>query len=64
MLRMDQYERIRTAHRVYGQNISEIARVTGRSRNTIRKALSEPYNGYSPRQQQPFSNTRPVPGHH
>jgi hypothetical protein len=27
MLRMDQYEHIRTAHRVYGQNISEIARV-------------------------------------
>jgi len=54
MLRMDQYEHIRTAHRVYGQNISEIARVTGHSRNTIRKALSEPYNGYSPRQQQPF----------
>lgn len=54
MLRMDQYEHIRTAHRVYGQSISEIARITGHSRNTIRKALSETYDGYSLRQYQPF----------
>ena len=54
MLRMDQYEHIRTAQRIYGQTISEIARITGHSRNTIRKALSEPYDGYSPRQHQPF----------
>src|SRR6056297_406743 len=54
MLRMDQYEHIRTAHRVYGQSISEIARITGHSRNTIRKALSETYDGYSLRQHQPF----------
>ncbi|WP_245523336.1 hypothetical protein [Syntrophotalea carbinolica] len=51
---MDQYEHVRTAHRVYGQTISEIARITGHSRNTIRKALSESHSGYSPRQQQPY----------
>ncbi len=54
MLRMDQYEHIRTAHRVYEQSISEISRITGHSRNTIRKALSEPYSGYSLRHYQPF----------
>src|SRR6056297_559368 len=54
MLRMDQYEHIRTAHRVYGQNISEIARVTGHSRNTIRKALIEPYSRYTPREHQSY----------
>lgn len=54
MLRMDQYEHIRTAHRVYGQTISEIARTTGHSRNTIRKALKQPYDGYSQRQHQPY----------
>jgi hypothetical protein len=51
---MDQYEHIRTAHRVYGQSISDIARTTGHSRNTIRKALSGQYSGYSPRQQQTY----------
>jgi DNA-binding phage protein len=39
LLKMDQYEYIRTAQRVYGKNISELARQTGHSRNTIRKAL-------------------------
>ena len=38
MLEMDQYEFIRTAHRVYGKNITELARQTGHSRNTIKKA--------------------------
>jgi transposase len=51
---MDQYEHIRTAHRVYGQSISDIARTTGHSRNTIRKALSEEYCGYSTRQHQAY----------
>ncbi len=54
MLRMDQYEHIRTAHRVYGQSISDIARTTGHSRNTIRKALNEEYCGYTPRQNQAY----------
>ena len=39
MLRMDQYELVRTAHRVYGKNISELSRMTGHSRNTIKKAI-------------------------
>lgn len=37
---MDQYEYIRTASRVYGKTIRQIARDTGHSRKTIRKALS------------------------
>lgn len=36
---MDQYELIRTAHRVYGKGIREIQRQTGHHRKTIRKAL-------------------------
>lgn len=36
---MDQYELVRTGHRVYGQKISELARLTGHSRNTIKKAI-------------------------
>ncbi len=51
---MDQYEFIRTAHRVYGKNISELARLTGHSRNTVKKAIrGEPW-GYSEREKQPF----------
>ena len=36
---MDQYEHIRTAHRVYKKSIRQIARETGHTRKTIRKAL-------------------------
>ena len=36
---MDQYELIRTAHRVYGKSIRQIQRETGHHRVTIRKAL-------------------------
>ena len=51
---MDQYEMIRTGCRVYGQNISEMARMTGHSRNTIKKAIrGEPW-GYKERAHQPF----------
>lgn len=51
---MDQYELIRTANRVYGKNISELARLTGHSRNTVKKAIrGEPW-GYTEREQQPF----------
>ena len=35
MLDMGQYEYIRTAYRVYGKKIREIARDTGHSRNNI-----------------------------
>lgn len=51
---MDQYELIRTAHRVYGKNISEIVRETGHSRNTVKKALRGEYCGYTKRRCQPY----------
>ena len=51
---MDQYEFIRTAHRVYGKNISELSRMTGHSRNTVKKAIrGEPWK-YHERENQPF----------
>ena len=39
VLKMDQYQLIRTAYRMYGQNISELSRITDHSRNTIKKAI-------------------------
>lgn len=54
MLIMEQYEFIRTAHRVYGKTISELTRMTGHSRNTIKKVIrGEPWE-YSERVKQPF----------
>ena len=54
MLRMDQYEFIRTGYRIYGKSISELARTTGHSRNTVKKAIrGEPWN-YKEREHQPF----------
>ncbi|MGA3119042.1 MAG: hypothetical protein ABSF90_32060 [Syntrophobacteraceae bacterium] len=51
---MDQYELVRTGYRVYGKNISDLARLTGHSRNTIKKAIrGEPW-GYRERKRQPF----------
>lgn len=40
MIGLDQYEMIRTAHRVYGKKIRELAREYGHHRNTIRKILA------------------------
>jgi transposase len=54
MLKMDQYEHIRIAHRVYGETIRAIARRTGHSRVTIRKILSASYQGYQGRERQPY----------
>ena len=54
MLKVDQYDYIRTAYRVYGKKIREVARETGHSRNTIKKALREEYSGYNPRKSQPY----------
>lgn len=54
MLTVDQYEYIRTAHRVYGKMIRQIARDTGHSKNTIRKALRSQFIGYRPRVRQPY----------
>ncbi|QCQ22101.1 IS21 family transposase [Desulfoglaeba alkanexedens] len=51
---MDQYELIRTGYRVYGKSISELARLTGHSRNTVKKAIrGEPW-GYREREHQAF----------
>lgn len=60
MLEVEQYEYIRTAHRIYNKNISEIARETGHSRNTVKKVLRGEYGGYSKRKTQPC----PVLGPH
>ena len=54
MITVDQYRYIRTAHRVYGKKIREIARETGHSRNTVKKALREEYCGYQSRKRQPY----------
>jgi transposase len=54
MITVDQYNYIRTAHRVYGKKIRAIARDTGHSRNTVRKALSKEHCGYSARKDQPY----------
>lgn len=54
MLTMDQYEMIRTSHRVYGESVKKIAKRTGHSRNTIRKALRTGPQCYSARSTQPY----------
>ena len=54
MLKVDQYSYIRTAHRVYGKKIKQIARETGHSKNTIRKVLRDEYSGYKARVVQPY----------
>lgn len=54
MLSMEQYETIRTSNRVYGESIKSLAKRTGHSRNTIRKALRAEPAGYHTRQVQPY----------
>jgi len=54
MLKVDQYDYIRTAHRVYGKTIRQIARDTGHSRNTVKKALGSQLIGYRVRERQPY----------
>jgi transposase len=54
MIKVDQYEYIRTAYRIYGKTIRQIARDTGHSRNTIKKALGSQFIGYRPRASQPY----------
>jgi len=54
LLTVDQYELIRTAYRKYGKNISELSRMTGHSRNTIKKAIRGEAWGYKERRQQSF----------
>jgi len=47
MLKVDQYSYIRTAHRVYGKTIRQIARESGHSKNTIKRVLRGEYAGAS-----------------
>ncbi len=54
MLKVPQYDYIRTAHRIYGKSIKQISRETGHSRNTIRRALKWEYSDYKSRQLQPY----------
>lgn len=54
MLKVDQYNFIRTSYRVYGKKIKQIARETGHSKNTIKKVLRGEYKGYKERDKQPF----------
>ena len=54
MINMDEYEYIRTAHRVYGKGVREIARGTGHDWKTIRKVLRGERSAYGQRQSQPY----------
>ena len=59
MLKVDQYDYIRTAYRVYGKKIKQIARETGHSKNTVKKVLRGEYGGYKPRAKQPYPILKP-----
>jgi len=54
MITVDQYNYIRTAYRVYGKTIRQIARETGHSKNTIKKALRGEYSSYPVRKRQGY----------
>jgi len=54
MIKMDQYEYIRIAHRVYGKSIRQIQRETGHARPTIRKVLRGELVGYKSRETQVY----------
>jgi len=54
MLTVDQYNYISTAYRVYGKKIRQIARETGHSKNTIKKALRREYSCYPVRKRQAY----------
>ena len=54
MITMDQYEYIRTAHRVYEKSIRQIQKATGHSRVTIRKVLQGEFPEYKRRSSQSY----------
>jgi hypothetical protein len=54
VIRMDQYEYIRTAHRVYKKGTRQIQRETGHSRVTIRKILQGEFQEYKKRSTQSY----------
>jgi transposase len=53
MIKVSQYDYVRTAQRVYGKQIKEIARETGHSKNTVKRILRNQYTGYKHREHQP-----------
>lgn len=59
---MDQYEYIRTAHRVYGKSVRQISRETGHDRKTIRKVLNKEAMVYSSRKHQAYPVLGPYLG--
>ncbi len=59
MLKVDQYDLIRTSYRVYGKQIKQIARETGHSKNTIKKVLRGEHTDYKARDRQPFPVLEP-----
>lgn len=54
MIKMDQYEYIRTAHRVYEKSIRQIQKETGHSRVTIRKVLEGEFPGQKRRSERAY----------
>ncbi|MCK9227736.1 MAG: hypothetical protein M0P30_08085 [Syntrophorhabdaceae bacterium] len=48
MIAMNQYEYIRTTHRVYEKSIRQIQKETGHSRTAIRKVLSPSVDAAKP----------------
>jgi transposase len=54
MLKVNHYDYVRTAHRVYGKKIREISRETGHSKNTVKKILRGEYSSYKERENQPY----------
>jgi hypothetical protein len=54
MLKVEQYEYVRTGYRVYGLSIAEFSRQTGHSRTTSRKVLQNELSGYQKRSYQLF----------
>jgi len=59
---MEQYETIRTMHRVYKKSIREISLVTGHSRQVIRKVLHNEPMEYKKREAQPYPKLGPYIG--
>jgi transposase len=62
MITMDQYEYIRTAHRVYEKSIRKIEKETGHDRKTIRKVLQGEPAKYARRAFQPYPVLGPYLG--
>jgi hypothetical protein len=59
MLKVDQYDLIRTSYRAYGRKIKQTAGETGHSKNTIKKVLRGECKGYKERGKQPFPVLEP-----